>query len=44
MNRKIGWESYEFDEIELVYEKAEENESIGRLLEQLERMRTKYGL
>ena len=36
MNRKIGWESYEFDEIELVYEKAEENESIGRLLEQLE--------
>ena len=36
MNRKIGWESYEFDEIGLVYEKAEENESIGRLLEQLE--------
>lgn len=27
MNRKIGWESYEFDEIELVYEKAADKDT-----------------
>lgn len=36
MNRKISWNSNEFDEIELVYEKAESDESIGKMLEQLE--------
>ena len=36
MTRKISWESNVFDEIELVYEKAEENEKISDLLEQLE--------
>ncbi len=36
MNRKISWNSYVLDEIELVYEKAEENEQIGRMMEQLE--------
>lgn len=36
MNRKINWNSCEFDEIELVYEKAASNEYIGKLLEQLE--------
>ncbi len=36
MNRKIRWNSNEFDEIELVYEKAESDESIGQMLEQLE--------
>lgn len=36
MERKIGWRSCEFDEIELVYDKAESNERIGKLLEELE--------
>ena len=36
MNRKISWESGVLDEIELVYEKAENNENIGKMLEQLE--------
>ena len=36
MERKIGWSSCEFDEIELVYDKAESNERIGKLLEELE--------
>ena len=36
MKRKISWDSYVFDEIELVYEKAENDDNIGRLLEQLE--------
>lgn len=36
MNRKITWESNELDEIELVYEKAENNQRISSLLEQLE--------
>ena len=36
MNRKISWESGVLDEIKLVYEKAENNENIGKMLEQLE--------
>lgn len=36
MNRKIEWSSREFDEIELIYEKAESDNSIGNMLEQLE--------
>lgn len=36
MNRKISWRSMELDEIELVYEKAEENSGISSLMEQLE--------
>lgn len=36
MNRIIGWQSGEFDEIELVYDKAESKEQVGKLLEQLE--------
>ena len=36
MERKIGWRSCELDEIELVYDKAESNERIGKLLEELE--------
>ena len=36
MNRKIGWNSCVLDEIELVYEKADQEESIGKLMEQLE--------
>ncbi len=36
MIRKLKWNSNVFDEIELVYEKAEANETIGKLLEQLE--------
>ena len=36
MNRKIEWRSMELDEIELVYEKAENNHNIETLLEQLE--------
>ena len=36
MNRKISWESMELDEIELVYEKAEEDPDIAALMEQLE--------
>ena len=36
MNRKIEWRSMELDEIELVYEKAENNHTIETLLEQLE--------
>lgn len=36
MNRTIAWKSMELDEIELVYEKAEENSGIASLMEQLE--------
>lgn len=36
MKRKIDWKSYVFDEIELVYEKAKVNDTIGNLLECLE--------
>ena len=36
MNRTIAWESMELDEIELVYEKAEEDSGIASLMEQLE--------
>lgn len=36
MERKIGWRSCELDEIEMVYDKAESNERIGKLLEELE--------
>lgn len=36
MKRKIMWNSGVLEEIELVYEKASENERIGKLLEQLE--------
>lgn len=36
MNRKINWKSHEFDEIELVYDKASSNDSIEKMLEQLE--------
>lgn len=36
MNRKISWRSMELDEIELVYEKAQENSGIASLMEQLE--------
>ena len=36
MNRKIEWESGVLDEIELVYGKAENDENIGKMLEQLE--------
>ena len=36
MNRKISWESCVLDEIELVYDKAEENAAIGKMMEQLE--------
>nr|WP_296043209.1 hypothetical protein [uncultured Blautia sp.] len=37
MNRLIGWQSREFDEIELVYEKAEAKEQTGKLLGELEK-------
>jgi len=36
MNRKIKWVTGCFDEIELVYQKASENESIARILSELE--------
>lgn len=36
MDWKIRWKTRELDEIELVYEKAEKNPAIGKLLEQLE--------
>ena len=36
MNRTIAWKSMELDEIELVYEKAEEDSGIASLMEQLE--------
>lgn len=36
MNRKIRWISHEFDEIECVYEKADESTDIGKMMEQLE--------
>ena len=36
MNRKIGWENNVFIEIECVYEKAEQDEQISKMLEQLE--------
>jgi len=38
MDRKISWITGCHDEIELVYEKAEQNERIGMLLEELEQM------
>lgn len=38
MDRKINWITGCHDEIELVYEKAEQNESIGMLLSELEQM------
>ncbi len=38
MDRKIKWITGCHDEIELVYEKAEQNESIGKLLAELEQM------
>ncbi len=38
MDRKIEWKSYCHDEIELVYEKAEDNENIGNMLSELEQM------
>lgn len=36
MDRKIAWSSGRFDEIELVYEKAEGDTGIGTLMEELE--------
>ena len=36
MNKKIAWRSGILDEISLVYDKAEENEAIGKKLESLE--------
>lgn len=36
MNRRISWDSCELEEIELVYEKAEADNDIGNLMEQLE--------
>ena len=36
MNRMIAWRSMALDEIEFVYEKAENNQAVGALLEQLE--------
>ena len=41
MDRKISWITGCHDEIELVYEKAEQNESIGALLSELEQMALK---
>lgn len=41
MERKIQWYSRCHDEIELVYDKAEENASIGAILEELETMALK---
>ena len=38
MDRKINWITGCHDEIELVYERAEQNESIGVLLSELEQM------
>ena len=38
MDRKINWITGCHDEIELVYEKAEQNQSIGMLLAELEQM------
>lgn len=38
MERKIGWRTGCFDEIELVYEKAEKDESIAELLSEIETM------
>lgn len=38
MERRIHWVSGCHDEIELVYEKAEQNDSIGALLSELEQM------
>lgn len=36
MNRRINWENPVFDEIECVYEKAQNDEQIGSMLELLE--------
>lgn len=41
MNRKIKWNSYCFDEIELIYDKASEKDAIGNLLEELEELALK---
>lgn len=38
MERKISWRTGCFDEIELVYEKAEKDESIAELLSEMETM------
>ncbi len=38
MERMIGWESGVFDEMSLVYEKAEKDENIGNILAELEKM------
>ena len=36
MKRKIGWKSGQFDEIELIYEKADGNENLSKMILQLE--------
>ena len=36
MNRQIKWESGCYDEIELIYEKAENDEEFARILKELE--------
>lgn len=36
MNRKINWENNVFDEIECIYEKAQQNKQIGMMIELLE--------
>lgn len=41
MNRKISWITGCYDEIELVYEKAAQNENAGTLLAELEQMALK---
>lgn len=41
MDRKISWMTGCHDEIELIYEKAEQNEGIGTLLSELEQMALK---
>ena len=44
MDRKLNWNSGWLDEIELVYEKAEEKEEAGQLLEKLEQAALENGL
>ena len=44
MNRKIKWVSGCFDEIELVYEKAEKNELVAGILVELEDMALREGM
>ena len=36
MNRQLSWDNGQFDEIELVYDRGESDESIGKMLEKLE--------